>query len=133
MMREVLVKAVSAEGLAMRASAGPNAIVADEPVQSGGADSGPSPHELLLASLGTCTAITLRLYARRKGWPLEDAHVRVSGSTVDGVFVISCQVDLEGNLDTEQRARLLDIAGRCPVHRTLTGQISIQTAGRELT
>jgi putative redox protein len=102
---------------------------ADEELDKGGTDSGPAPHEFLLAALGTCTASTLRVYAERKGWPLTDVQVQLNGGNVDGAFVISRTVTLAGDLDTEQRQRLLEIADKCPVHKTLTGQIVIRTQG----
>jgi putative redox protein len=100
---------------------------ADEEVEKGGADSGAAPHELLLAALGSCTAMTLRVYAERKGWPLRDVRVTLNGAHVDGTFVISRQLTIEGDLDVEQRQRLTEIADKCPVHKTLTGEIGIET------
>ena len=102
-------------------------IRADEEVEKGGADSGAAPHELLLAALGSCTAMTLKVYAERKGWPLRDVHVTLNGATVDGKFVISRQLTIDGDLDAEQRQRLTEIADKCPVHKTLTGEIAIET------
>ena len=100
---------------------------ADEEVEKGGADSGAAPHELLLAALGSCTAMTLKVYAERKGWPLRDVHVTLNGAKVDGTFVISRQLTIDGDLDAEQRQRLIEIADKCPVHRTLVGEIAIET------
>jgi uncharacterized OsmC-like protein len=106
---------------------------ADEPIRDGGDDEGYSPYELLLASLGSCTAMTLQLYARRKNWPLESVKVRLefdrvheedsedSEAPVSRIDRIQREFWLEGPLSTEQRTRLLEIAGRCPVHRTITG------------
>lgn len=102
-------------------------LSADEPVDAGGDDAGPAPHELLLAALGSCTAMTLRAYAERKGWPLRDVRVRLTGSSADGKYAISRRLALTGELDAEQRRRLVEIAEKCPVHRTLTGEIVIET------
>lgn len=124
-MREVTVRSESAEGLAVLCEAGGHRVRSDEPLELGGEDTGPSPHDLLLMALGSCTAITLRLYARRKAWPLRDAHVRLAAEKLDGVFRIRETITLEGDLDAAQRARLMEIAERCPVHRTLTGTVEI--------
>jgi putative redox protein len=106
---------------------GPHTLVADEPVESGGDDAGPEPHEWLLAGLGACTSITVKMYATRKAWPLESVEVSVSGDHVDGTFVFTRRVTLRGLLTEEQRARLLEIANRCPVHKVLSGPIRIDT------
>jgi len=101
----------------------------DEQVDKGGADSGPEPHELLLAALGTCTSMTMRMYAERKGWPVGEVSVKLDGKTVDGRYVITKQITMAGNLDAEQRQRLLEIADKCPVHKTLSNPIVIETSG----
>ena len=129
-MREVTAHSAAADGLAIDVGVGDHEMRSDEPIERGGTDTGPIPHEFLLAALGACTSMTLRLYAQRKGWPLEDAHVRVSGETGAAGFAITQQVRLDGPLDAAQRARLMEIAGRCPVHRTLTGEIAIATIER---
>jgi putative redox protein len=100
---------------------------ADEETAKGGDDTGAAPHELLLAALGACTAMTLKAYAERKGWPLRNVRVRLNGSTGETGFVITRELTLEGELDAEQRERLVGIADKCPVHKTLSGKIIIQT------
>jgi putative redox protein len=103
---------------------------ADEEAEKGGSNSGAAPHELLLAALGSCTAMTLKVYAERKGWPLKDVQVTLNGTHADGRFLITRQVELSGELDAEQRQRLLEIADKCPVHKTLTGEVAITTTAR---
>lgn len=95
--------------------------------EKGGEDTGAAPHELLLAALGSCTAMTLKVYAERKGWPLKDVRVTLNGNHVDGALVISRHLAIEGELDAEQRERLVGIADKCPVHKTLSGTITITT------
>lgn len=104
-------------------------FIADEPERNGGGGRGFTPHELLAAALGGCTNITLRMYADRKQWPLEavDTQVEVEhGETFDTTH-IKRTIRLTGPLSGEQRERLLQIAGRCPIHRTLAGQTDIRT------
>lgn len=99
---------------------------ADEPKDLGGDDAGLAPHELVLAGLGACTSMTLRMYAERKGWPLSAVRV-VLGAERGTPFTITRRIELEGPLDAEQRQRLLEIANKCPVHKTLTGAIAIES------
>lgn len=107
---------------------GGHRLRADEEKEKGGGDTGAGPHELLLAALASCTAMTLKVYAERKAWPLRDVQVTVNGSTTPTGFVITREIALEGDLDGEQRQRLLEIADKCPVHKTLSGAITIQTS-----
>jgi putative redox protein len=95
--------------------AGHHDLVADEPKALGGGDAGASPFGLLLSSLGACTAITLKMYAQRKDWPLEHVHIDLRISRTDDVFAIERAITLRGPLDAAQRARLADIAERTPV------------------
>jgi len=119
---------------------GAHRLRSDEPVLAGGADSGPTPYQLLLAALGSCISMTVSLYARRKGWPLESVDVRLRHDKIHAEDCADCEtregkidritkeVRFEGPLDDEQRSRLLEIAGRCPVHRTLRSEIHIVDA-----
>ncbi|HEX8722258.1 MAG TPA: OsmC family protein [Pyrinomonadaceae bacterium] len=113
-------------------------LLTDEPASLGGEGAGPDPYTLLLAALGSCISMTLTLYARRKGWPLARVRVRLRqrrvhakdcaacGSDADDfIHHIERAVELEGDLTDEQRARLQEIAHRCPVHRTLTNEIAV--------
>ena len=134
------VTVVSESGLTQEITSGPFQIRADEPVEVGGGGSGPSPYELLLASLGACTSMTLRLYAVRKGWNVERITIRLrhyrvhdedcSDCEIKPAFVdrIDREIELAGNLGDEQKARLNTIAEKCPVHRTLTSRIDIRTS-----
>jgi putative redox protein len=108
-------------------------LVADEPIAEGGEDAGPSPFEYLAAGLASCTAITLRMYAQRKNWPLENAEVQVSVERSSDSTRFARQIDLIGPLLPEQRQRLLEIANHCPVHKALSGKIEITTALTEAT
>ncbi len=103
----------------VRVSAPGATFLADEPVEAGGLGSGPNPYDLLASALGACTAMTIRLYAERKGWPLNQAEVRVLHANLGARDRFAREIVLHGPLDNDQRARLLDIANRCPVHRTL--------------
>jgi len=100
---------------------------ADEPSTHGGADTGPTPHSLLLSSLGACTSITLKMYAKHKAWPLEAVHVTLTLDTTPEGTVIDRQILLTGELDNTQRERLLQIANACPVHKILSGAIMIHS------
>jgi len=134
------VQVTSGEGLLQHIVAGRHTLVADEPLAAGGSDQGPSPYELLAAALGSCTSMTLRLYASRKGWPLSRVVVTVRHERIHAADCADCEtkegrvdqlrreIVLEGPLDPAQRARLLEIADHCPIHRTLRNEIRIVTS-----
>jgi putative redox protein len=125
--------------LAQTIEVGGHKLSADEPVAAGGTDTGPNPYDLLLASLGSCKSITVTLYARRKAWPLESVTVRLQHGKIHAddcesceskdvlLDRIDCELSFSGPLSPEQRTRLLEIASRCPVHRTLTSEIEIRS------
>jgi putative redox protein len=129
----------SAAGFAQEITVGHHFLLGDEPTSAGGTDKGPTPYDLLLAALGSCTSMTVALYARRKQWPLESVTVRLRHAKIHAADCDSCEtkegfldrierdLELHGRLTDEQRARLLDIANKCPVHRTLTSEIDIRT------
>lgn len=106
-----------------------NVIIADEPLESGGKDLGFSPTELLASSLAACTSATLRIYADKKGWNLEEVKLEIDLIHDDDAnkTVIHRKIELFGNLDEKQRERLLKVANACPVHRILTNPIEINT------
>ncbi len=106
---------------------GSDHFVSDIEQEKGGNSTGPSPHEYLAAALAACTGMTLKMYAGRKSWDLQDAVVRVDIERIDEVEIFKRGIELLGNLDTEQRERLLEIANKCPVHKALAGKIEINT------
>jgi putative redox protein len=122
-------------------TAGHHALVADEPGPIGD-DAGPTPYDLLLAALGACTSMTVRMYADHKGWPLDRVQVTLRHSRIHAKDCADCEtrvgwvdhidrdIELSGDLDDSQRQRLLQIAERCPVHRTLTSEVRISSSLR---
>lgn len=102
-------------------------LVADEPHDLGGDDAGPAPLEWILAGLGSCKAITLKMYAERKGWNLEEVMVDLRYETHDNQHTIQAELTLKGELDEGQRQRLRELSDRCPVHRLLSTPVQIQT------
>ena len=136
----VLVASTQARPFEQRLLDGRHLLTADEPVKVGGGDAGPGPYELLLMALGACTSMTVEMYASRKGWPLEDTQVRLRHYRVHNRDCADCEdknvlidridrsLRLIGPLSAEQRSRLLEIADKCPVHRTLTTAVEIRTA-----
>ena len=137
-IRSVLVRG-SASGFAQEIHAGPHGFHADEPASAGGTDTGPSPYDLLLAALGACTSMTVAMYARRKAWPLEEVTVFLRHSKIHATDCAECEtkegmldrierdIHFSGPMTDEQRSKLLEIANKCPVHRTLTSEIHIET------
>jgi putative redox protein len=106
---------------------GPHRILSDAPKAYGGEESGPGPHDLLAAALGACTALTVTMYAQRKGMDLQDIEVRIEHGQHDGIYMLTRHIRYIGGLRAEERERLTDIANKCPVHKTLTGTIEIIT------
>ncbi len=102
-------------------------FLADAELAPGGAGTGPSPHEYLAAALASCTSMTLKMYAERKSWKLENVLVTVDIERVNDVEILIRDVQLIGALDADQKERLLDIASKCPIHKALTGEIEIKT------
>jgi len=131
------------EGYRTEVRAGRHALIADEPEDVGGTDEGPTPYDFLLTGLGTCTGMTLRMYADRKDWPLEETIVRLSHGKIHAEDCENCEstdgkvdriereIEVRGDLTDEQRQRLLEIANKCPVHRTLHNEILVESSLRE--
>ena len=136
--REVVVRGKAGE-FTQEIVVGPHQLTADEPKDMGGDDEGPTPYDLLLAALGSCTSITVSLYAQRKSWPLQDVTVRLRHSRIHAADCAECETkegkidqieldfELAGPISSEQRSKLLEIAKKCPVHRILTSETNIKT------
>ena len=124
---EVVVARISKDGFRTDILANGQHIVADEPVSVGGTDLGPTPYDLLSSALGTCTAMTLKMYADHKKLPLEAVEVRLRHDKVDGIDVFERDLIIEGDLTEEQRQRMVEIADRCPVHKTLEAEVKVVT------
>jgi uncharacterized OsmC-like protein/pimeloyl-ACP methyl ester carboxylesterase len=141
--RHVVVRETRAGKFQQTVSIGPHQMLADEPVAAGGEDSGPGPYDLVLAGLGACTSMTMRLYADRKSLPLERVTVTLQHSKIHAEDCAECEtkagmldkiervIAMEGALDAEQRRKLLEIADKCPVHRTLTSEVHIVTSAAD--
>jgi putative redox protein len=137
--RHVVVRETRNSKFQNTVSIGPHRLLADEPTSAGGEDSGPGPYDFLLAGLGACKSMTMRLYADRKSFPLERATVTLNHTKIHAQDCAECEtkegmldqidvrIGLEGPLDADQRKRILEIADKCPVHRTLTSEIRIVT------
>ncbi len=119
---------IGADHFRTEITVGGKIVIADEPEELDGTNQGPAPGEFLLISLASCTAITLRMYADRKNWPIEKIIVEVNFEKVDNKTIFKRELQLVGDLTDEQKARLLQIANACPVHKTLTNPIEIQTS-----
>ncbi len=136
----VVVQETGEGKFTQRIAAGGHRLRADEPESFGGDDSGPGPYDLVLAGLGACTSMTLRLYAERKGWPMSRVTVTLSHEKIHAEDCADCEtrsgsldrierrLSIEGELDDEQRARLVEIANKCPVHRTLESEVVVATS-----
>jgi putative redox protein len=137
---QVVVASTGTNPFQQAVAMGPHFSLADEPLSIGGGNTGPAPYDFLLAGLGACTSMTLHMYAARKGWPLERAEVRLEHAKIHAQDCQECetkvgkidritrQIRLVGPLDSDQRAKLLEIADKCPVHRSLHSEIQIQSA-----
>jgi len=136
-MAEVIVSSI--EDLKQQITVGRHTLIADEPREAGGSDEGPDPYSYLLAALGACTSMTLLIYARRKKWPLKTVEVSLVHSRVHAEDCADCEtqkhsldrierfISVTGPLSEVQRARLLQIAEHCPVHKTLAAGVTIES------
>jgi putative redox protein len=136
----MIIATIGPHGYQTGIRAGNHQLIADEPADVGGSGSGPSPYDYLLAAVASCTAMTMRMYADRKGWPLEGAEVRVETARSHAADCEGCEntplpklalertIELRGPLSDEQRARLLQVADRCPVKQALDPRIEVRPA-----
>lgn len=122
-----IIATIGMDAYRTKLDTGVHILYADEPVAAGGKDEGPAPHDFLKMGLASCTAITLRMYANRKEWPVEEIRVRIYLEKTEEKTIFHRAIELRGNLDEEQRKRLLQIANACPVHKTLTHPIEVST------
>ena len=141
--RKVVVQETRASKFQQQVTIGPHRLIADEPVAAGGADTGPGPYDLLLGALGACTAMTMRLYADRKKLPMDRVTVTLKHGKIYAKDCADCEtkdgmldqiervIAIDGALDAEQRTRLMEIADKCPVHKTLTSEVRIVTTAGE--
>jgi uncharacterized OsmC-like protein/alpha-beta hydrolase superfamily lysophospholipase len=141
--RNVVVRETRASKFQQTVTMGPHHMLADEPVAAGGQDSGPGPYDFVLAGLGACTSMTMRMYADRKSLPMERVTVTLKHSKIHAEDCAECEtkagmldqidrvISIEGALDADQRKRLMEIADKCPVHRTLTSEVRIVTKAAE--
>lgn len=141
--RHVVVRETRASKLQQTVTMGPHQMLADEPIAAGGQDSGPGPYDFVLAGLGACTSMTMRMYADRKSLPMERVTVTLKHSKIHAEDCAECEtragmldqidrvIQIEGTLDADQRKRLMEIADKCPVHRTLTSEVRIVTKAAE--
>jgi putative redox protein len=141
--RRVTVQETGQSKFQQEVTVGPHHLIADEPASAGGQDSGPNPYDFLLTGLGACTSMTMRMYADRKSLPLDRVTVTLNHSKIYATDCEECEtktgmldqiervIAIEGNLDAEQRSKLMEIADKCPVHRTLTSEVRIVTRAAE--
>jgi uncharacterized OsmC-like protein len=141
--RNVVVRETRNGKFQQTVTIGPHKMLADEPVAVGGQDSGPGPYDFVLAGLGACTSMTMRMYADRKALPLERVTVTLKHSKIHAEDCAECEtregmldqidrvISIEGALDADQRKRLMEIADKCPVHRTLTSEVRIVTTAAD--
>lgn len=135
----VVVSETGAGAYSQRIQIGRHVVISDEPPNVGGDDAGPTPYGLLLAALGACTSMTMRMYAERKKWPLRSTSVTLEHDRIHAADCEDCEtqegmldritreIEVDGDLDDDQRARLIEIANKCPVHRTLSQEVAIET------